>query len=270
MNHSKRLTPLGSTPILAGLLLVISCGALVASETVTVRKGHPWGRFRPGSWKKVRLVTETFDAQGKLTATSIARTRTTLASVSDEGLKLRVEATVDLAGKQVESDPQFVEQGWRGDATDREATVMDLGTDQISIAGMPITCRVEQVETTPPSGKVITKTWYSDKVSPYVLRRDSMTYDAENGRVVSQTQAEVVALSRSIRVLRRHRQAAEMRVISTHAGGTTRTRLWSSLEVPGGVVAQESEEFDSQGKLARRSKLELIGYAGEFVPGVLR
>ena len=50
----------------------------------------------------------------------------------------------------------------------------------------------------------------------------------------------------------------------------TRTTLWSSLEVPGGVVAHESEEFDAQGRLARRSKLELVGYAGEFVPTPLR
>ena len=42
------------------------------------------------------------------------------------------------------------------------------------------------------------------------------------------------------------------------------------LEVPGGVVAHESEEFDGEGRLARRSKLQLVGYSGEFLPTLLR
>ena len=76
--------------------------------------------------------------------------------------------------------------------------------------------------------------------------------------------------SPAIRLLRRHRQAAELRVVYTHPGGVTRTRMWSSLEVPGGVVAQESEEFDDDGRLALCSKLQLVGYAGEVPPTVLR
>jgi hypothetical protein len=271
VSRSKASIPLGFKALVSGLLLALSCCALaMATETVTSRRGHPWGRFRPGSWKKVRLVTETFDAQGKITTTSIARTRTTLADVGDEGIKLRVEATVDVAGKQVESEPQFVAQDWRGEPFNRETVLTDLGDDQVTISGMPISCRVEKSETSTSGGRVVTKTWYSDRVSPYVLRRESTTYSLDDDSVVNQTRVEVIALSRAIRVLRRHRQAAELRIVSTHACGTTRTTLWSSLEVPGGVVAQESEEFDASGRLARRSKLDLIGYAGEFTPGPVR
>lgn len=259
-----------STKILAlagSLMLILACCAGgTAIETASLRKSHPWGRFRPGSWKRVRLQTETFDADGKVTSTSLARTRTTLASTGDEGLRLRVESIIDLAGKQVESEPQLVTQGWHGEASDREATITDLGDDSVLIGGNRIPCHVEQVEALTASGRMLTKTWYSDRVSPYVLRRESTTYDRESGAVVSQTQVEVVALSRTMRVLRRRRQVAEMRVLHTHAGGKIRTRLWSSLEIPGGVVAQESEEFDDAGKLVRRSKLDLMGYAGEFLP----
>ncbi len=249
-------------------LVLVCCAGGAAIETASLRKSHPWGRFRPGSWKRVRLQTETFDADGKVTSTSLARTRTTLAGAGDEGLRLRVESTIDLAGKQVESEPQLVTQGWHGEASDREVAVTELGDDSVTIAGNRISCRVEQVETPAASGRLVTKTWYSERVSPYVLRRESTTYDRESGDVISRTDVEVVALSRSMRVLRQRRQAAEMRVVHTHAAGTIRTRLWSSLEIPGGVVAQESEEFDDAGKLVRRSKLDLIGYAGEFLPVV--
>ncbi len=242
----------------------------VDAEPEPVRKNHPWGRFRPGSWKKVSLITETFDRQGKLINTSIARTRTTLSGVNDDGVTLKVEATVDLAGKQVQSEPQTLLQGWRGDTLDRDTTVKELGNDAVTISGTRIPCRVEESESVSPGGRLVTKLWISDRVSPYVLRRETTTYDHDNDEVVSQTQVEVVALSRAIRLLRRHRQAAELRVVQTHPGGVVRTTLWSSLEVPGGVVAQESEEFDAEGRLARRSKLQLVGYAGEFLPTALR
>ncbi len=216
------------------------------------------------------MITETFDADGKVINTSVARTRTTLASLNDDGVTLKVESTVDLAGKQVQSEPQVLLQGWHGETPERETEVTNLGDDTVTISGKRIPCRVEQTEAHTPGGRIVTKTWRSDRVSPYVLRRESTTYNRDSNEVVTQTQVEVVALSRAIRLLHRRRQAAELRVVYTHPGGIIRTELWSSLEVPGGVVAHESEEFDGEGRLARRSKLQLVGYSGEFLPTQLR
>ena len=138
-----------------------------------LRQHHPWARFRPGSWKQVRLVTETLDAQGKVITTSIARTKTTLASVGDDGVTLKVEATIELAGKQIESEPQTVKQGWHGDVADHETAITDLGEDQLTVAGTRIPCRVEQAEVLTPAVRIVTKTWFSDRVSPYILRREA-------------------------------------------------------------------------------------------------
>jgi ketosteroid isomerase-like protein len=257
--------------IVGGLAVAVACCAQdVEVDAPPARKSHPWARFRPGSWKKVSLITETFDADGKLINTSVARTRTTLSDVDDAGVTLKVEATVDLAGKQVQSEPQVMLQGWHGETPERETTVTDLGEDSVTISGKCIPCHVEQAESITAGGRIVTKTWLSERVSPYVLRRESTTYDRDNDEVVSQTQVEVVALSRAIRLLRRHRQAAELRVVHTHPGGIIRTTLLSSLEVPGGVVSHESEEFNADGRLARRSKLKLVGFAGEFQPTTLR
>ena len=116
------------------VLVVGRCATAGAVEIAALRQHHPWARFRPGSWKQVRLATETLDAEGKVTTTSIARTRTTLSSVGDDGVTLKVEATIELAGKQIESEPQVVKQGWHGDVADRETTIEDLGEDQLTIA----------------------------------------------------------------------------------------------------------------------------------------
>ena len=110
-------------------------------------------------------------------------------------------------------------QGWHGETPERETTVTDLGEDSVTIAGTRIPCHVEQAESITAGGRIVTKTWFSDRVSPYVLRREITTYDRDRDEIVSQTQVEVVALSRAIRLLRRHRQAAELRVVHTHPGG---------------------------------------------------
>ncbi len=224
----------------------------------------PLGRFRPGSWKKVRLITETLDDQGKVVSTSVARTRTTLTSLDDRHVTLNVEATVEVAGKEVPRRVANRHARMARDPASRDSTISDQGEESVTIGKVAIPCRIEQAENETAAGHVVTKTWYSDRVSPYVLRRESTTYEPDTEKVLSQTRVEVVAPPRSMRLLRRQRQAAELRVVHTHAGGTTRSRLWSSLEVPGGVVAQDSEEFDAEGRLARRSKLELVGFAAEF------
>ena len=128
------------------VLVVGRCATAGAVEIAALRQHHPWARFRPGSWKQVRLATETLDAEGKVTTTSIARTRTTLSSVGDDGVTLKVEATIELAGKQIESEPQVVKQGWHGDVADRETTIEDLGEDQLTIAGAnPLSRRAGRV-----------------------------------------------------------------------------------------------------------------------------
>ncbi|MBI2825568.1 MAG: hypothetical protein HYX69_12870 [Planctomycetia bacterium] len=181
--------------------------------------------------------------------------------VTEAGITLAVEATVEVAGKEVEAEPQTVTQGWHGESADREAVITDLGEDNVTIAGRAIPCRVERVEIAAPSGRTVTKTWYSERIAPHVLRREAVTYDAQTGQEISQTHVEVVALARPLRVLRRARQGAELLVVHKHPGGRTRTRVRSSLDVPGGVVEHESEEFDAAGQLTRRSKLELIDYS---------
>ena len=163
-------------------------------------------------------------------------------------MTLKVEATVDLAGKQVQSEPQVLLQGWHGDTPERETVVEDLGDDTVTIAGKRIACRIEQTEALTPGGRIVTKTWLSDRVSPYVLRRESTTYDRDNGRSRQPDPGRSRgAVPVAIRVFRRHRQAAELRVINTHPGGVTRTRIWSSLEVPGGSSPRNRKNSTTRG-----------------------
>ena len=130
LQSCRSLSAAWSSPACAAWRTDFETASYAASQHSAERQRHPWGRFRPGSWKKISLITETFDGDGKVINTSIARTRTTLSGVNDDGVTLKVEATVDLAGKQVQSEPQVLLQGWHGECTERETTSRTWATTQ--------------------------------------------------------------------------------------------------------------------------------------------
>src|SRR5262249_47578798 len=102
---------------LPGCLLAI-CAATLADapqatqSDLTPRDLHVWGRFDPGTWKRVRIVTETLNEKGAVVDTTITETKTTLVRADAGRLTLRIEATVNVAGRRFESPQQIVEYGY--------------------------------------------------------------------------------------------------------------------------------------------------------------
>ena len=252
------------------------CNALVAAAVVALmpppstalalegrgipREHHPWARFAPGSWKLVRVVTKTLDPKGEVLTTSTTETRTTLEGLSDTTVKLLINTSVEVAGKKVEAKPQTIVQGFHGESVEQPVSVKDLGADKVTIEGQEIACRVQQVETTADGTKTTVKTWYSDTVAPYVLRRESVATEAETDNPVSETEVKIVDLDTEYTVLSVKHHAVRLVVTHKHAKGHTVTQLWSTLDVPGGIIAHASEEFDAAQQPIRRSELELVDF----------
>src|SRR5687768_11687188 len=95
----------------AGFVLA---GAILAQLTLPAQEPpmpplpqeqHPWGRFPSGSWKSVRVVTETLDDKGEVANVTRTETRTTLVAADERGYSLRIESTVEVAGKRFASQP---------------------------------------------------------------------------------------------------------------------------------------------------------------------
>jgi hypothetical protein len=63
------------------------------------------------------------------------------------------------------------------------------------------------------------------------------------------------------KVLTELKTVAYLRTSEKHSQGSGHTIEGYCLEIPGGVVAHSSKEFDAAGQLLRRSTLELIDYA---------
>ena len=252
-----RLLPLCA--VLISLPVVCRPDFSWAQKTGLTREMHPWGRFDKGAWRCFQVVTESFDERGAVANTSVTETRTTLEDMAADGVTLRVEAVVQVAGKERDAEPQLIKQGFHGELANGNLTVRDLGTAELTIDGRRIPCKVEQLETTGPHSRTTTKVYYSTSLAPYVLKREGVTTDLD-GAELSRSTHNVLSLDRPCDILRRRKRAAHLETVLTHPKGSIVTRAFTSADVPGGVICHTCEERDANGRLVRRSTLRLVAY----------
>ena len=109
----------------------------------------------------------------------------------------------------------------------------------------------------------MTTTHYSLTTAPYSLRLESITTDLQSGAKVSETEWQVTTLEMPARVLRQVKNAVRVQSVYKHSKGTTTTLAVLSPDVPGGIVCHNAKEQDGNGRLVRRSTLELVAYGLE-------
>lgn len=247
--------------ILTGLVLTtLGARCCAAEEGGISARHHSWARFQPGAWKLVRVVTESLDDGGRVVGVNITETKTSLVSIDADGVVLEVEVGVEVAGRQFNGQPQCLKQGWHGELAGGEVKFLPAAAAEVSIEDRKIPCRSQQVEVAGSSGRTSVNVLFSDTLSPYVLRRQSKTTDADGSNVLSETLSEVVALDMPQRVLADIKNVACIKTVQKTPKGVVTTLAMSSPEVPGGVVSQTTKETDKSGRLVRRSTLELLSY----------
>ena len=253
----RSLLPAG---LIAWLLVSLGPGLSPAQAPGALRQRHPWARFEPGAWKLVRVVTETFDEQGALANTSTTETRTTLKQVDADGVTLLIEVVVEIGGRRLDAEPQEVRQGFHGELAGQQVKVTDGGPATVTIDGRPYPCQIEQTQCISANSLIVTKTYYSATVAPYALKLESTTTDLQTGAKLSETDWQVTSLGTSCRVLKQPRNAAQVTSVHRHTRGTTTTVTATSIDVPGGIICHSAKEVDANGRLVRRSTLELVAY----------
>ena len=113
--------------------------------------------------------------------------------MTPDGVSLLIDVAVEVGGKQFETQPQVVKQGFHGELRVPGMVVTNLGPAQVTVQGRKINCQVEKVEVADAACRTATKIYYSDEVEPYVLRKESIKIDRE-GKILAQTTVEVTAL----------------------------------------------------------------------------
>jgi len=254
--------------ISVSLLLLGLCPVAGPAQIVGVApQHHPWGSFKPGAWKLVRVVTETLDDKGQVVSTSITETKTTLVQVTADSVTLKVAVCVEVAGKRFDPDPQTVKQGLHGEMIGQELKFNEAGTAQAIIERQKVPCKVMQIQYAGPNSKTVTKLYYSPTVAPYVLKRESVSTDLEGKNILSEKSVGVIARNMPCKVLAEIKSTSFVKAVQKHSKGTVITWAWTSTDVPGGIIGHSSKELDKAGRLIRRSTLELLDYGSEPEPG---
>jgi hypothetical protein len=245
--------------VLAGLALACAVPCL-GQDAATPPNHHPWGRFPVGSWKTVRVVSESLDAQGQVVNITLTETKTTLVAADAASYTLRVETTVEIAGKRFASQPQTVKHGYYGESAGQSVSVRKTGDGTLMIDGKSVPCEIRQVVFESDGVKRVSNIHYCSTVAPYQLRRETATEgDAAEQRVT--TLVEVVALDLPQRVIDEVRPAAYLKTTRRQGTGTKVTMEVHCDDVPGGVVSHSANETDAAGQVVRRSTLDLVDFA---------
>ena len=244
----------------------LSLKAVAQEEVAFPRRHHAWARFKPGAWKTVRAITETFDKDGKLIGTNVAHTRTSLVRVDGAHVTLRVEGTVNLGGKDFDSDPTESRQRLCGASADQKVTLKVGGKAKVTIDGETYECTVIEAEAIDLEKKTVTTTkiYFSDSVSTHVLRREIVIVDATTKKEKSRTTISAYALDMPQRIFTKVRTTSIFKAV--YVNGDTRKITWavSCADVPGEIVSKSSKVVDKTGRLLSRTTVELIDY--DLVP----
>jgi hypothetical protein len=227
-----------------------------------LEQAHPWARFGKGAWRHVRIVTENYDADGKPTDGSLTDNKTTVTDVAPNRVTLQVEVTVEVAGQKFPSQPQTIVQGYAGETMGKIATPKVLEPQTLTIDGREIRCEARQLDISGGVTNEQTLVVFAAGHEPAILRRQSTLREAGDGKELQEITSQVMSLH-MIRHLVQHDKPKGVYLVRTNQKndrGTTITWSWHAPEVPGEVVDECSHKTDAEGRVVRRTTLELVGY----------
>lgn len=242
------------------LCFFVFANGAVAQDTPFPPQIHPWATFEPGSWKLVRVYSESFNEKGNVTGTNVSDSKTTLIDVDDDSVTLEMKVTVEMAGKRFDREPQTVRQSFFGELQTASVKVKEPTQGQVVIEDRKIPCQVREIESSNANGKTVTTIYYTPSVAPYVLKRDSISTDLEGKNVIGETHVSVVALDLPCKILGCLRTSAHLKTEQKTQKGTAITLSIISPDIPGGIVSHTSKELDPAGHIIRRSTLEVLDF----------
>lgn len=222
---------------------------------------NAWARFGVGSWKLVRVHSEILKNNGDVESVSTTETKTTLIEADNESYTLKVEVTVEVAGKRLRAEPKYVTYGLNGELEGQDVTVKQLGADELEINGRTYPTSVEQIVISGESTTSISTVHYSGEVPAHVLKRRTKVIDNETAAHNYETRVDVVAVQMPQIVLDEIKSASYVKTVESRADGSRKITLEvHCTEVPGGIVSYASRQFAADGVVSQRTTLELVAY----------
>lgn len=232
-----------------------------AADDISMKR-HAWGRFEPGAWCVTRTVTESIDEDGKTVGTTTTETYTQLVAVDTRRgiVNLSEQSTLEVGGKEFDVPAQTVSQGLHGETIGRELQVKDLGSQVTVVAGKTIPCHVRSYRVVDKDQEKEVEVYYAAGREPQIVRRVTVAKVGPDKETKYTSDFKVVSLQSPRSILDRSLMAADVKVVLKNGKSSMVTNAVYSKDVPGGATSYEAEEFDNDGRLIRRSSMELVDY----------
>jgi hypothetical protein len=233
----------------------------LTQDGIPYGENDDWTRFGVGSWKLVRLYTETVDGDGLVESTSTQEVRLTFDKLEETRYVLKVEVTVEAAGKRFEAVTKYMRRGFHGETNGQHAQVRRKGDAAVEVAGRKIPTEVHEVIV---QGKDLRRTqnvFYSPTVPPFVLQRDAVVTDRESKVESYKVNSKVIAIEMPYKVLSQTKTTSFLHTVQEMASGEeTITFEVYCPDIPGGVISHSAKSLDRNGQVIQRSTLELLDY----------
>lgn len=235
-----------------------------SSSTVAIPAEHSlWGHGVPGAWSSVQVITETLNNDGTPSCVSKTKTKRTLMKIGANTTTLSLNVEVEIAGHRVDSQPKNIVQTFFGNPSNTVDSIRVLPAETVIIAGVHYPCQVfEQVIKT-ATQRTVTKIYYCKTRAPYLLKYVGRTTDLAETQVLRSSTVMVEAFDMPWRIRAEIKPVSILKSQVKTPNGSVVTWSVTCFDVPGGTVFHSSKELDAQGRLIRRSTLELIDYGLE-------
>lgn len=242
------------------------------------RQHHPWARFQPGAWRQTQTMTATLDETGNIVGQNFSTQKETLDAVADGKFVLKVQATVDVGGKQIVGDEKIRALHLETDGAGSLSETIRLDDLSLSVAGRQLDCERWDIVYQQGDRGLRDAIHYCASQFPYVVKRQTFSanskltkntaadVEVEEDEVENPDQiVEVVALETPYTLNDQVLNCTCIRTLRQRAkGGSVRIK-WICREIPGGEVQVQTTEFDAQGRSLRFSETTLLDFGGAVV-----
>jgi hypothetical protein len=223
----------------ATLVLTLAAAAASAASTTDPQR-EPWAGFLPASSVTHRSTTI---AGARGAKPFVTESRTTLLGAKDGVLTLKSEFRVEggtWESKEIRIDAVAAEPAGKSE---------DLGTETLRVDGKDLVCRKKRTvfEAT------TTLTWTHPD---HGIVRTESTEGKDVRTVTTLERLSVLVKTPTAEVYCR-----EVATLATSAMGTSATRVWLSVAVPGGLVRSESDMAQRGARMRRTT--ETVGYVAK-------
>lgn len=216
------------------------------------REAHPWARFMPGAWRLVETETVVFK-DDKAHEKTLSATLTSILNRDESSCCLEIDTKALVSGADVSAPREVV----LPIDPEGDSEVQLIKNAELTIGGQTRKVEVRQAKLTDKTSEKLMVVHVEPNAMPSVLKRETTIVDVKRREPASVTKTEVTALDVPRLVAREVRRTWQVRTTHEHPTGRIETTEYLCAEVPGEMVFQESEEFDSAGHRIRRSTVEL-------------